>query len=543
MKRLALVLLALVVAALAVRHILAGRLDVRLGFPAKSRTTVLHDALVPIRLTPRTAAVRLALHRADLRAVVMRQGAVVTTIGRRTSIRLRYDPVSQSWIGRWPVPWNAEDGDYEVRVFGAPVAEEKVQKGVIRVTRRRAPALSDVRVLTMESVLPLGTSIRGPDGRPGDWRGIFDWVAWSGANTYWTMAAETAGYGRRVADDHPWVEYDDATLAKLGQEAHRRGVKFGTWVDAYLTFGTAWKTLTRYRWAIEYQNGALVPTRSVSLGDENRIKDLVSILGRLQRHPDVDHVGVDYMRNALGGYELVDRFVEDMDVDVPSGWPRFTLEERMRWLAREKIARKNMALVDQWQWWRAHVVAGIVRRIRREAHITKPFWAFTLTWEKGWQHGQDPVMLNDAGLDMDALMLYEANREQFNTLMKDWRAYVKRGQVNLVVGNVIDWPLHQKSQNPPGPIEFRNRLLEAVHGIYGDGPAVGAFLHDLSRALWGRRGPYPVTDWMAAGRECLDAVRAEAQARPAPVPVDWRLRLSPAARPWGFLPRPMYLGT
>ncbi|MEK7766095.1 MAG: hypothetical protein AAB368_07635, partial [bacterium] len=207
MKRWALVFFGLVVAALSVRHILAGRLDVRLGFPGQARTTVFHDALVPIRLTARTEAVRHALHGSVLRAAVLRQGAVITTIGRRTSVRLLYDPVSQAWIGRWPVPWNAEDGDYEVRIFGAPVRKEKVESGVIRVTRRQAAPFADVRVLTMESVLPLGTSIRGPDGRPGDWRRIFDWVAWCGANTYWTMAAETAGYGRRVADDHPWIEY------------------------------------------------------------------------------------------------------------------------------------------------------------------------------------------------------------------------------------------------------------------------------------------------------------------------------------------------
>jgi hypothetical protein len=79
----------------------------------------------------------------------------------------------------------------------------------------------------------------------------------------------------------------------------------------------------------------------------------------------VDWVGLDYIRNAAGGYELVDDFVAEMPgVSVPQEWRRLTRDERMTWLARKKIMRRDMAFVEAWEWWRARRVALIAREIK-----------------------------------------------------------------------------------------------------------------------------------------------------------------------------------
>ena len=80
---------------------------------------------------------------------------------------------------------------------------------------------------------------------------------------------------------------------------------------------------------------------------------------------------------------------------------RLSKDERIVWLARKKIMRRDRGFIDAWQWWRAHRVAGIVRRIKAEIGDQKKLWAFTLTWDRGWHHGQDAVMMNDAGVDAD----------------------------------------------------------------------------------------------------------------------------------------------
>ena len=179
----------------------------------------------------------------------------------------------------------------------------------------------------------------------------------------------------------------------------------------------------------------------------------------------------------------------------------------MGWLANEKVSRRNMNLIDQWNWWRAHKVSKIIRRITTEVKLKKPLWLFTLTWEKGWQHGQDPIMFADAGADIDALMLYEANREQFDMLLDEWHNYIKKGEANLVLGDVVDWPLHQNIMNPPGPEEFYNRLIQATKRIYNNSNADAIFIHDLARALWGRIKPYSTEEWMISGAAAISEMR------------------------------------
>ena len=200
---------------------------------------------------------------------------------------------------------------------------------------------------------------------------------------------------------------------------------------------------------------------------------------------------------------VVDDFYADMAgiISAPAEFSRLSREERMVYFARKKAMRKDMAFIDAWQWWRAHRASAVLRRLKSEIGDSKPLWAFMLTWDKGWHHGQDAVMFNDAGVDAEALMLYEADAAQYKALLSDWSGYVRRGDAQLIVGDVVDWPLHQS--DPDGPKEFYRRTVLAAAGIYADGPARGVFVHDLGRALWGRLGPWSTRDWMNSARAAI----------------------------------------
>jgi hypothetical protein len=192
---------------------------------------------------------------------------------------------------------------------------------------------------------------------------------------------------------------------------------------------------------------------------------------------------------------------------LPLGWKALTRDERMLWLARKKAMRRDAAFIDAWQWWRARRVALIVKELKARLH-GKPMWAFTLTWDKGWHHGQDPVMFNDAGVDLDALMFYEADKAQYAAMIKDWGVYARRGDVNLVPGNIFDWNLHQK--DPSGPAEFGRRLDVALERVYADGPARAVFYHDLGRLLRGRLGRWGTQGWAEEARRVSRKVKMSA---------------------------------
>lgn len=462
-----------------------------------------HFEFIDIRVRARAPQLLQGSDGRPLKAVVLREGRPWTTIGGLTEVELHWDDSQGALIGHWPCPWNAPEGAYQLALVGPLAGEGWVKSESFRIVRRRPrPLPHRFVVMTMETARHFATmKVKRPDGTVGGWQALLDWVQFVGGDALWVMAGQSPG----EQPGETWLTYNWPMFPLMAKECKRRGIHFGLYVQCYLT--NSKERLARYRYAEELEEGKPVYTRSISLLDPNRPKDVADLLKAFKSIPGVDYVGLDYIRNALGGYELVDEFLREMSwIPRPNNWDKLTRDERMIWFARKKIARRDKPFIDAWQWWRAHRVGLIVQGIRREIGDDIGLWAFTLTWEKGWQHGQDPVMMNDAGVDADALMLYEADSEQFEGMMKEWPAYVHRKDVQLIAGDVVDWVLHQRS--PRGPGEFQYRLEKAARGIYADGPADGIFFHDLNRALWGRLGPYSTMDWMRAAKSAVQLFRS-----------------------------------
>lgn len=482
------------------------------------------------------------------------RGNPVVSAGFIHKRRFEYDGGRKLWTATWPVPWNAEGGTYTARTkiallkkvtaradgsneikipflrwiklrypksFRKHVKPKEVRKeeehvlnysAEFTVAARKTPDIKPkLRVLTIESSRDmLNGKFTGPGGEVSN-ESIFAWAKFLGANTVWYLTGQTAGWGVKDADD-VWQKINLESFPELAKRAHAHGYKFGGWIACYLTFGET--HFKKYQYAYDYEPRLkrCVPRAAVSLMDENRLNDIVAVAKKLQADPNVDYIGLDYIRSAAGGYEMVDEFVRDMQPDVPVEFFKRTKEQRMNWLG-EQIALKKFAgwegkdFYELWSWWRAHKVASVVRGIIERAKITKPVWTFTLGWEHGFQHGQDTPMLADAGVSVDAVMLYEISKPLFPFMMKAWRAYLKQGQAALIAGNTVDWNLHDKSLDPPGPEEFYNRLMEGVMTLNGGTKIYGAFFHDFDRLIYGRKGPFPALEWAIAGADAFSRLQ------------------------------------
>lgn len=467
-----------------------------------SKADHLHFDIVELTMVSGDRSLDESFAAAPPRFVVMRGTEAVTTVaGIREMKAVRVAP--GRWTAKWPVPWNAPPGAYRPALVGRPDLAERLRIAPFRISRRvPKPMPKGLVVATLESVMPLSSmKIKAPDGTMTDWRGLLDWAQYVGADAFWMLGGQTPGRGK----DEVWMGDNLKMIPQVAAECRRRGLKFGVYAMFSLTMSKV--PLPGYEYGLEIKDGAPVVTRAISIRDGKRLSDVAAFLKPYADDPNVDWVGLDYIRNALGGYELVDDFVAEMPgVVVPQEWRRLTRDERMTWLARKKIMRRDMAFVEAWEWWRARRVALIVREIKARLG-DKPLWAFTLTWEKGWHHGQDPVMMNDAGVDIDALMFYEADKAQYAAMMKSWNEYVRTNDVQLLPGNIFDWGLHQKDGAGPG--EFGRRMKVAVSGVYNDGPARGIFYHDMARLIWGRLGPWGTKGWADEARKISQFVKSQ----------------------------------
>ncbi len=453
-----------------------------------------HYDIVELALVYGDPSLDESFRAAPPRFVVMRGTETLTTIaGIREMKAIKVAP--GRWTAKWPVAWNAPSGLYRPVLVGRPDLSARARFSPFRISRRTpSPMPKGFVVATLESVMPLASMrIKGPDGKMTDWRGLLDWAKSIGADAFWMLGGQSPGLGK----DEIWMNTNLKLIPTVAEECRKRGLQFGVYAMFSLTMSKT--ALPGYEYGLEIKDGLPVVTRAISLRDNKRLSDVAAFLKPFADDPNVDWVGLDYIRNALGGYELVDDFVAEMPgITLPFEWRKLSRDERMTWLARKKIMRRDADFVEAWEWWRARRVALIVREIKARLG-GKPLWAFTLTWEKGWHHGQDPVMMNDAGVDIDALMFYEADKAQYGAMMKSWNSYVRTGDVQLLPGDIFDWGLHQKDEAGPG--EFGRRMRAAVSGVYADGPARGVFYHDMARLLWGRLGPWGTRGWADEARK------------------------------------------
>ncbi|MFA6584752.1 MAG: hypothetical protein WCS77_10680 [Elusimicrobiaceae bacterium] len=428
-------------------------------------------------------------------AGIFYQDNQIESIGGIKEVPLVFDPGSGRWKGRFPVPWNPPRGKYTVKLLNSGLKGKYVSGSDFEITKRELPSLKQsFAVLTLEYAGWYGSlSVKSLSGQkvPAP-EGLADWAKYMGVDALWVLVGKTTGRNGQI-----WDPVDFKTLAAIGDQCHRRGIKFGVWVMSYLTFPE--KVWPDYQWAYDVADGKPVRVRSVSISDPKRPDDIADLLVKFRDMKEIDFVGLDYIRNALGGYELCEEFYNDMWwINKPAGWDRMSHDQRIVAFARKKIERKDRELLDAWEWWRAQKVAGIVNHIKGRLGDDKMLWTYTLGWNKGWQHGQDPAMIVDAGSDIDAVMLYEADNGQYDTMMRDWSSYLERGDTRLVVGDIVDAPLHQGK----GTSEFVRRMNWAGDEIFGkeNGYAHGVFIHDLMRLMYGRKGSETMLDWAQAAK-------------------------------------------
>jgi len=423
----------------------------------------------------------------DLHGVITHNGKPVTTVGEIKELTFRQTAPGK-FAARWPVPWRPALGRYRAEVGATTAAGEIKKAAAFTITGRKVPRpAKPFCVVTLESDGRWDRLAVASPGPHRNWEALVDWAEFMGADAFFSLVGITkAMYGPTM--DRPWFEYNLNFNPKLAAACKARGLKFGGWIGTFLPYGKTQVPLP-YKFSRNLVDKQFFYTLHISLADEQRRAQVVALARRLQHDPHYDFVGLDYVRTGFGGYELVDEFVADLWLPTPDDWETRTLEGKMWWLVG-RLRGRDERLIELWQWWRARKAALVVKQIKEEAGLTKPLFAFTLGWEMGHQHGQDILMMNDAGVDYNMVMLYEATKDEYDYLIKRWPTYLSQGQLNALPGLSVDRYLLQNKWNPDvnQPYEMYDRYVAAVTGFYGEGVVEGLFWHDLERALYSRRG-------------------------------------------------------
>ncbi len=437
----------------------------------------------------------------------------VKTVGNTEEIIFRYDPAGKKWVGKWPIPWGPKLGTYKAVVMFRSGAKKFAGNINFDVTKRTPLKMQKALcVMNIEPGDSIITRVPGIGGKAVKiWENYVLWAKFMGADALWHCVGQSQIWNTWKPDDFPWDKVALKQVTDLGNDLHKYGLKYGAWITSFVVLGNR-KDLSPYKQTIAYDptDNTLRPLIYVSILDEKRHADMIDLMKSFQENPAVDYIGLDYMRTDFGGLEYTDQFVEDMPLlDVPRDWKDMTEEDRMIWMGHKIEVEKNSRFIEMWDWWRAHSIATVLAKIKAAAGITKPLWVFSLTWRQGKEHGQDPLMFIDAGVDINAGMFYSIDHDTYPSMLTSWREYLEKGQTNLCAGQCVDWNLLGRTYRPSGPEEHYIRQQMLVDELMPVNPNIGLFWHDLTRAFKGSKGPYSSLEWAVAGAASFSYVRAK----------------------------------
>lgn len=391
---------------------------------------------------------------------------------------------NSQYKGTYLHPFGGNLGEYQAVVL------VQTSKGIYGYTkdftvkgRQSPPAKETKKIATLEYAVDLTTK-KVPSVETGElttFDAIYDWIRYMKCDIFWAIGGQTTGWTKGINSDEPWAKDMIKNIENLAASKKKGNVELGAYVMSYFAAGGGARK-GGYDVSIGYnsETKSLVESRHISLADTKRVRDIIDILKRYDSNPNISYVGLDFIRTGeVDGYEMVDEMVELTGVYVPANWQTMSKQARMKWLA---VNRGKKEIGMKWRWFRAHKESLIIKQIK-ESGIKKKLWAFTLGWNQGQEHGQDPYMFFDAGIDYDAVMIYEANRAQHVGMLASWPRYLS-GEYNTLVGNMIDNRLQDGSLRPE--LEYMKRVYESEAKFNRSSRIRGVFFHDVSRMLWSR---------------------------------------------------------
>ena len=432
----------------------------------------------------------------DLEVSIIRGNRKLENVGGKDGVLIkRYKGIL---YGTFNLGYNPRPVIHLVHITSKSNPQWKGLLSSFEIVRRKVPRLQPgFSVVNLEYVKPLANQkVRGPMEQMGGYENLVEWVRYIDADALWVLAGQTTGWDKTLSPEKPWSSTPIKNYKLLSSVAKNKGIAMGAYVMSFYTPNNG-KALTGYNPSLGYDSraGRLYASKHVSLADQKRINDMASFAKTLQEDEEIDFIGFDFIRTGRAdGYELGPRVVQDMNIKTPKGYESYSDLEKVKWFAATVENQANQNEIKKWRWWRAHRVATVINQIIQAASITKPVWVFTLGWRWGHEHGQDPYMFFDAGVMIDAVMLYEASQPMFSSMISFWPTYYSVESRNIMIGNATDVRLLDSDTAHPG-IEYMRRMNRGVRMPHPTKLAGGMFMHDISRALWSRHRGLDVAEW------------------------------------------------
>lgn len=427
-------------------------------------------------------------------------GQKIRSLSRAEKTRLFYNPEQKAWVGYW-YPENSDiTGNFEITASGfldnpeSPV-REKTSFYITEITPKfkLKKGIAFIGIDSLERISK--RNILSADRNEVDWNGIPEWLNFVSADGILMLGGVTKTFDENISMESPWDNDKVNESMVLADRIKQRGKNFGVWINALKVEGIYAKKMG-YKTALTHKDDKYAEEPSViSLLDDNRKKNIARLFTTYMENDNISYVGIaDIFLEPDQGMELMDNFIQELQIDVPDNWSSMDFDGKYRYFS-DKI--RNRDLFSQFVTWKQYHISQYLKDIIRSVPHNKPVYYFVDYAEAMANPDLISIVLN-SGVDfivMNFNMPYGKILENMENLSQVSKI---SGFFNrVIISYYIDYDNTDMAGSEVSAIEnyvYANLQLTK----YGSDTlnANGIMINDLYKAMFGKRGPYSPYEWM-----------------------------------------------
>ncbi len=415
-------------------------------------------------------------------------------------IKLIYNKDNKIWAGFW-YPQNQDlSGNIDVNASGYPDKPEapiiaKTSFYITEVTPKFTlnKGMAFMGIDSLERISK--RNILSADSKEVDWNYIPEWLNFISADGILMLGGITKTFQEDITLDSPWDNDKINESIILAEKLKQKSKSIGIWMRTLKVEGIYAKKMG-YRPALSIKDDKYVEDNStISILDENRKKSISKLFTSFMDNDNISYVGIsDMFLPPESGIELLDKFVQEFQINVPDDWSDMDFDSKFDYFAG-KIADKQM--FQNFVTWKQYVITEYIKDIINNSGHKKPIFYY-MDYKDAIDNPDLISIVFNSGIDFVVLVFntsYDNIMESLDRISNINK--ISKYYNRLVVSYYIDYQnIDMKDFEISAIDNYVNANLQLTKFGSLTLNANGIMINDLYKAMFGKRGPYSPYEWM-----------------------------------------------
>ena len=308
-----------------------------------------------------------------------RNGIKLNYLNGNSKIRLAYNESNKVWVGYWYPQISDLSGNIDITAHAYLDDPETSleSKNIFYISEEnfKFSLKKGMAFMGIESQERISKrNILSAEGKEVDWNYIPEWLNFISADGILMLGGITKTFQEDINMESPWDNDKVNESVILAERLKQKGKNFGVWIRGLKVEGIYEKKMG-YTPSLSIKDDKYFENSSaISILDENRKKNIIKLFTTFMENDNISYIGIsDVFTLPDEGIELIDRFIQEFQINVPENWSSLDFDGRFKYFFSKIADKQNYSNFIE---WKKYINADYLRDIIDKSGHKKPVFYY-----------------------------------------------------------------------------------------------------------------------------------------------------------------------